>query len=158
MGSQNTAQCFLFKYYFSPQLFYCVGTEGFFHNHVTSAERTSPRRYGRASHHSLTVSSSCWLAGTPEDTRQPDIGTGRYAHTDVHRGRCRLHEKGCQSFLLCCFSLTCLIQSKTVSKSDRRRKKGKKRRRERKRLPPSFHRYESVHAAASKIKLPFSVW
>lgn len=36
--------------------------------------------------------------------------------------------KGCQSFLLCCFSLTCLVQSKTVSKSDRRRKKGKEER------------------------------
>ena len=63
--------------------------------------------------------------------------------------------KGCQSFLLCCFSLTCLIQSKTVSKSDRRRKKKKTRRRER--LSPSFHRYDSVQAAASKLKLPFTL-
>lgn len=31
-----------------------------------------------------------WLAGTPEDTRRPDIGTGRYVHTDIHSGRCRL--------------------------------------------------------------------
>lgn len=63
----------------------------FIHNHFTSADRTPPWRYGPASHHSLTVSSSCWLAGAPEDTRQPDTDTGRYAHTDVYYGRCRLH-------------------------------------------------------------------
>lgn len=50
-------------------------------------------------------------------------------HTQTYTAAGAGCTKGCQSFLLCCFSLTCLIQSKTVNKSDRRRKKGKKRRR-----------------------------
>lgn len=58
-------------------------------------------------------------------------------------------------FFLCCFSLTCLVQSKTVSKSDRKRKKGRK---QSNRFPLSFHRYHCVFVAASKITLPFSFW
>lgn len=118
---------------------------------IHNISQSSPWRYGQACHYSLTVSSSCWLAGMPEDMRQPDIGTYILAGASW--------TEGCQLFFRRCFSLTCLIRSKTVSKSDRRKKKGKKRRRERgERSPPSFHRYDSVHAAASTIKLPLSVW
>lgn len=90
-GVSKYNKMFLFNYL--PISFHTACSLGivYIHNHFTSAEWTSPRRYGRASHHSLTVSSSCWLAGMPEDTRQPDIDTGRYAHTDIYFGRCRLH-------------------------------------------------------------------
>ncbi len=118
-----------------------------------SAERTSPWRCGRASHYSLTVSSSCWLAGMPEDTRQPDIGTGRYAHTDIHFGRCRLQDG------LPVFSSVLLFinLSNTIKDCQQEWQKEKeseeKEERERERLPPSLQRYDCLHAAASKIKL-----
>lgn len=159
MGSQNTAKHFyLFTCYFPPSILTVssVGTVADIHNHFTSADRAPPWRYGWASHHSLTISSSCWPATMPEDMRQPDIGTGRYAHKYIHCAAGAGCTRGCQSLLLCFYSLTCLIQSKTVSKSGRKRKAGKKRRKER--LPLSFHWYDSSHAAAPKVKLPFSLW
>lgn len=88
---------------------------------IHNISQSSPWRYGQACHYSLTVSSSCWLAGMPEDMRQADIGTYILAGASW--------TEGCQLFFQRCFSLTCLIRSKTVSKSDRRRKKEKKRRR-----------------------------
>lgn len=114
--------------YLSPSILTLssVGTVADIHNHFTSADRAPPRRYGWASHHSLTISSSCWPATLPEGMRQPDIGTGRYAHTYIQCAAGASCTMGCQSLLLCFYSLTCLIQSKTVSKSDRKRKEGGK--------------------------------
>lgn len=81
---------------FFPSL-YCryprVGTVVYIHNHFMSAEWTPPWRYGLTSHHSHTVSSSRWLAGMPEDTRQQDEGAGR----------CSLHENTGSHFFCVAF-------------------------------------------------------
>lgn len=81
--------------------------------------------------------------------------TAWHRHWQVCTHRHRLWQvqaarRFCQSFLLCCFSLTCLIQSKTVSESWRRRKKRKKKSRD--------ISSTSSHRPTSKTKLPFSFW
>lgn len=84
-----------------------------------SPEQTRPRRHRRASHHSLNVSSACWLARL----RTRGVSTLAGMHTQTYTVAGAAFTEGRHS-LLCCFSLTCRIQSKTVSKSERRKKKG----------------------------------
>lgn len=62
---------------------------------------------------------------------------------------------GCQSLLQCCFSLTCLIQSKTVSRSDRRRKLEKTRSGERDRLLLFFFLTDMTLSMRPKLNFLF---
>lgn len=82
--------------------------------------------------------------------------TARHRHIDS--GRCGLNEG-----LPVVFSVLLFINlSNTIKdcqqewQKEEEREEKEERERERERLSP-FHRYDSVHAAASKIKLPFSV-
>lgn len=90
-GFWNIAEFLTLQKDFSPTFSWLlVWEQGFILITISRLQSFTLRvwtRFSSLSYHLIIV-----VTGTPEAKRQLDISTGRYAHTDVHSGRCGLQE------------------------------------------------------------------